>query len=173
MSSGIGMAAQHSQTLEAWFVHTPGLVVVMPSTPYDAKGLLKSAIRDDNPVVFLERRLHYGRLGPVPDEEYTLPIGVADVKRVGTDVTVVAYSGGVQLALQAGRGARPRGHRDRGDRSADAEAARPRRDRRLAREDAHGSSSSARARAPAASPARSSRASPTLPGICSTRARCA
>ena len=66
VSSGIGMAAQHSQTLEAWFVHTPGLVVVMPSTPYDAKGLLKSAIRDDNPVVFLERRLHYGRLGPVP-----------------------------------------------------------------------------------------------------------
>ena len=98
------MAAQHSQSLESWFVHTPGLVVVMPSTPYDAKGLLKSAIRDDNPVVFLERRLHYGRLGPVPKEEYTLPIGVADVKRVGTDVTVVAYSGGVQLALQAGRG---------------------------------------------------------------------
>ena len=104
ISSGIGMAAQHSQSLESWFVHTPGLVVVMPSTPYDAKGLLKSAIRDDNPVVFLERRLHYGRLGPVPDEEYTVPIGLADVKRVGTDVTVVAYSGGVQLALQAGRG---------------------------------------------------------------------
>jgi pyruvate/2-oxoglutarate/acetoin dehydrogenase E1 component len=104
VSSGIGMAAQHSQTLESWFVHTPGLVVVMPSTPYDAKGLLKSAIRDDNPVVFLERRLHYGRLGPVPEEEYTVPIGVAEVRRAGGDVTVVAYSGGVQLALQAGRG---------------------------------------------------------------------
>ena len=103
VSSGIGMAAQHSQTLESWFVHTPGLVVVMPSTPYDAKGLLKAAIRDDNPVVFLERRLHYGRLGPVPEEEYTVPIGVADLKRSGSDVTVVAYSGGVQLALQAGR----------------------------------------------------------------------
>ena len=77
VSSGIGMAAQHSQSLEAWFVHTPGLVVVMPSTPYDAKGLLKAAIRDDNPVVFLERRLHYSRLGPVPEGEYTVPIGVA------------------------------------------------------------------------------------------------
>ena len=104
VSSGIGMAAQHSQTLESWFVHTPGLVVVMPSTPYDAKGLLKSAIRDDNPVVFLERRLHYGRLGPVPEDVFTVPIGVADVKRVGTHATVVAYTGGVQLALQAGRG---------------------------------------------------------------------
>ena len=103
VSSGIGMAAQHSQSLEAWFVHTPGLVVVMPSTPYDAKGLLKAAIRDDNPVVFLERRLHYSRLGPVPEGEYTVPIGVAETKREGTDVTVVAYAGGVQLALQAGR----------------------------------------------------------------------
>ncbi len=103
VSSGIGMAAQHSQSLEAWFVHTPGLVVVMPATPYDAKGLLKAAIRDDNPVVFLERRLHYSRLGPVPEGEYIVPIGVAETKREGTDVTVVAYAGGVQLALQAGR----------------------------------------------------------------------
>ncbi len=103
VSSGIGMAAQHSQSLEAWFVHTPGLVVVMPATPYDAKGLLKAAIRDDNPVVFLERRLHYSRLGPVPEDEYVVPIGVAETKREGTDVTVVAYAGGVQLALQAGR----------------------------------------------------------------------
>ena len=77
VSSGIGMAAQHSQTLEAWFVHAPGLVVIMPSTPYDAKGLLKSAIRDDNPVVFLEKRLLYSRPGPVPEGEYTVPIGVA------------------------------------------------------------------------------------------------
>jgi pyruvate/2-oxoglutarate/acetoin dehydrogenase E1 component len=103
VSSGIGMAAQHSQTLEAWFVHAPGLVVIMPSTPYDAKGLLKSAIRDDNPVVFLEKRLLYSRPGPVPEGEYTVPIGVADVKREGADVTVVSYAAGVHLALQAAR----------------------------------------------------------------------
>lgn len=103
VSSGIGMAAQHSQTLEAWFVHAPGLVVIMPSTAYDAKGLLKAAIRDPNPVVFLEKRLLYSRRGPVPDEDYTVPIGVADVKREGRDVTVVAYSQGVHLALQAAR----------------------------------------------------------------------
>jgi pyruvate dehydrogenase E1 component beta subunit len=103
ISSGIGMAAQHSQTLEAWFVHAPGLVVVMPSTPADAKGLLKSAIRDDNPVVFLEKRLLYARRGPVPGGEHLVPIGVADVKREGSDATVVCYSQGVQLALQAGR----------------------------------------------------------------------
>jgi 2-oxoisovalerate dehydrogenase E1 component len=103
VSSGIGMAAQHSQTLEAWFVHAPGLVVIMPSTPYDAKGLLKSAIRDDNPVVFLEKRLLYGRAGPVPAEDYTVPIGVAEVKQEGTDVTLVSYAQGVHLGLQAAR----------------------------------------------------------------------
>ena len=103
VSSGIGMAGQHSQTLEAWFVHAPGLVVIMPSTPYDAKGLLTAAIRDDNPVVFLEKRLLYSRRGPVPDGDYTVPIGVADVKRKGTDVTVACYSQGVHLALQAAR----------------------------------------------------------------------
>jgi pyruvate/2-oxoglutarate/acetoin dehydrogenase E1 component len=103
VSSGIGMAAQHSQTLEAWFVHAPGLVVIMPSTPYDAKGLLKAAIRDDNPVVFLEKRLLYSRRGPVPEDEYVVPIGVADVKREGGDVTVVTYAQGVHLALQCGR----------------------------------------------------------------------
>jgi pyruvate/2-oxoglutarate/acetoin dehydrogenase E1 component len=103
VSSGIGMAAQHSQTLEAWFVHVPGLIVIMPSTPYDAKGLLKSSIREDNPVVFLEKRLLYSRRGPVPAEDYTVPIGVADVKREGRDVTVVAYAQGVHLALQAAR----------------------------------------------------------------------
>jgi len=97
------MAAQHSQSLEAWFVHAPGLIVVMPSTPYDAKGLLKSAIREPNPVVFLEKRLLYSRRGPVPAEEYTVPIGVADVKRDGRDATVVAYAQGVHLALQAAR----------------------------------------------------------------------
>jgi 2-oxoisovalerate dehydrogenase E1 component len=103
VSSGIGMAAQHSQTLEAWFVHAPGLVVIMPSTPYDAKGLLKAAIRDDNPVVFLEKRLLYARRGPVPEGEYTVPIGVAEVKREGSHVTVATYAAGVHLALQAAR----------------------------------------------------------------------
>ena len=103
VSSGIGMAGQHSQTLEAWFVHAPGLVVVMPSTPADAKGLLKSAIREPNPVVFLEKRLLYSRRGPVPDGDVTVPIGVADVTREGRDVTVVTYAQGVHLALQAAR----------------------------------------------------------------------
>jgi pyruvate/2-oxoglutarate/acetoin dehydrogenase E1 component len=103
VSSGIGMAGQHSQTLEAWFVHAPGLVVIMPATPYDAKGLLTAAIRDDNPVVFLEKRLLYSRRGPVPDGAFTVPIGVADIKRAGTDVTVACYAQGVHLALQAGR----------------------------------------------------------------------
>jgi pyruvate/2-oxoglutarate/acetoin dehydrogenase E1 component len=103
ISNGIGMAAQHSQTLEAWFVHAPGLVVIMPSTAYDAKGLLKSAIRDDNPVVFLEKRLLYGRKSEVPPGEYLVPIGVADVKREGGDVTVVAAGASTHLALQAAR----------------------------------------------------------------------
>jgi pyruvate/2-oxoglutarate/acetoin dehydrogenase E1 component len=103
ISNGIGMAAQHSQSLEAWFVHAPGLIVILPSTPYDAKGLLKSAIREPNPVVFLEKRLLYSRRGPVPAEDYTVPIGVAEVKREGRDVSVVTYAQGVHLALQAGR----------------------------------------------------------------------
>jgi pyruvate/2-oxoglutarate/acetoin dehydrogenase E1 component len=103
ISSGIGMAAQHSQSLEAWFVHAPGVVVIMPSTPADAKGLLKSAIRDDNPVVFLEKRLLYSRRGPVPEGEHLVPIGVADIKRDGLDVTVATYAAGVHLALQAAR----------------------------------------------------------------------
>lgn len=103
VSSGIGMAAQHSQSFESWFVHTPGLVVIMPSSPADAKGLLKSAIRDDNPVVFLEKRLLYSRKGPVPDGDHIVPIGVGEVKRPGTDVTVVATGAGVDLALQAAR----------------------------------------------------------------------
>ena len=103
ISNGIGMAAQHSQTLEAWFVHAPGLVVIMPSNAYDAKGLLKSAIRDDNPVLFLEKRLLYARKAEVPADEYLVPIGVADVKREGSDVTVVAAGAPTQLALQAAR----------------------------------------------------------------------
>jgi pyruvate dehydrogenase E1 component beta subunit len=94
-------AAQHSQSLHAWLSHVPGLKVVMPSTPYDAKGLLKSAIRDDNPVVFFEDKMMYKQKGPVPAEEYTIPFGVADIKREGTDVTLVATSSMVQVALGA------------------------------------------------------------------------
>ena len=94
-------AAQHSQSLHAWVSHVPGLKVVLPSTPYDAKGLLKTAIRDDNPVVFFEDKMMYQLKGPVPVEEYTIPLGVADIKRVGTDITIVATSSMVQVALAA------------------------------------------------------------------------
>jgi pyruvate dehydrogenase E1 component beta subunit len=121
-----GRAAQHSQSLEAWFMHTPGLRVVMPSTPYDAKGLLKSAIRDGNPVVFLEHKLLYGGsspggkaktavdgLGaayrPAPDEEYQVPLGLAEVKREGTDVSVVATGLMVHKALAAAAALEPEG----------------------------------------------------------------
>jgi 2-oxoisovalerate dehydrogenase E1 component len=98
---GIRLAAQHSQSLEAWFIHTPGLVVVAPSTPYDAKGLLATAIRDDNPVIFLEHKMLYPMKGPVPEGEYAIPLGRADVKRAGTDVTVVATQLMVHKALGA------------------------------------------------------------------------
>jgi pyruvate dehydrogenase E1 component beta subunit len=98
---GRGNAAQHSQSLEAWFAHIPGLKVCVPSTPYDAKGLLKSAIRDDNPVVFLEHKVLYFTKGPVPQEEYTVPLGVADVKREGSDATVVGLQVLVNYALEA------------------------------------------------------------------------
>ncbi len=94
-------AAQHSQSLHAWLSHVPGLKVVMPSTPYDAKGLLKTAIRDENPVVFFEDKMMYKLQGPVPEEEYTIPLGVADVKREGEDITIVATSSMVQVALGA------------------------------------------------------------------------
>jgi pyruvate dehydrogenase E1 component beta subunit len=116
-----GRAAQHSQSLEAWFMHTPGLKVVMPSTPYDAKGLIKTAIRDDNPVIFLEHKLLYGaklpRVKPgvvseitnetaelfreIPEEDYTIDFGVADIKCSGKDVTVVATSLMVHKAIKA------------------------------------------------------------------------
>jgi pyruvate/2-oxoglutarate/acetoin dehydrogenase E1 component len=96
-------AAQHSQSLHAWFSHVPGLQVVLPSTPYDAKGLLKTAIREDNPVAFFEDKMMYQLKGPVPEEEYTIPFGVADIKRVGTDVTIVATSSMVQVALGAAK----------------------------------------------------------------------
>jgi acetoin:2,6-dichlorophenolindophenol oxidoreductase subunit beta len=96
---GTGAAAQHSQSLEAWFVHCPGLKVVVPSTPYDAKGLLLSAIRDDNPVMFFEQKLLYRKKGPVPEEEYTIPLGVADIKREGKDLTIISYGRMLHLCL--------------------------------------------------------------------------
>jgi 2-oxoisovalerate dehydrogenase E1 component len=98
---GIRLAAQHSQSLEAWFVHVPGLVVVAPSTPYDAKGLLAAAIREDNPVMFLEHKMLYPVKGEVPEGEYAIPLGKADIKRAGTDVTVVATQMMVHRALGA------------------------------------------------------------------------
>ncbi len=94
-------AAQHSQSLHAWVSHVPGLKVVLPSTPYDAKGLLKTAIRDDNPVIFFEDKMMYQLKGLVPDGDYTIPFGVADIKRHGTDITIVATSSMVQVALEA------------------------------------------------------------------------
>jgi acetoin:2,6-dichlorophenolindophenol oxidoreductase subunit beta len=94
-------AAQHSQSLHAWVAHVPGLKVAIPSTPYDAKGLLKSAIRDDNPVVFFEDKMMFATKGPVPEEEYTVPLGVADVKREGEDLTIAATSSMVYVALEA------------------------------------------------------------------------
>jgi pyruvate dehydrogenase E1 component beta subunit len=99
--SGTGAAAQHSQSLENWFVHVPGLKVVMPSTPYDVKGLLLSSIRDPNPVIFVEHKLLYSVEGPVPEELYTIPLGKAEVKREGQDLTIIAYSVMAKRALEA------------------------------------------------------------------------
>src|SRR5579885_1838895 len=94
-------AAQHSQSLHAWVSHIPGLYVALPSTPYDAKGLLKTAIRDDNPVIFYEDKMMYQLKGPVPEGDYTIPFGVADIKRSGSDITIVSTSSMVQIALAA------------------------------------------------------------------------
>jgi pyruvate dehydrogenase E1 component beta subunit len=99
--AGVNVASHHSQSLEAWFMHTPGLYVVTPSTPYDSKGLLKNAIRNNNPVVFIEHKLLYPLKGTVPTEDYTIPFGVADVKREGEDVTIVAALYMVHKALAA------------------------------------------------------------------------
>ncbi|HWO78199.1 MAG TPA: alpha-ketoacid dehydrogenase subunit beta [Bacillus sp. (in: firmicutes)] len=99
--SGTGAAAQHSQSLEAWMAHIPGLKVVQPSTAYDAKGLLKAAIDDDNPVIFYEHKLLYKTKGFVPEEQYSIPLGKADVKRLGRDVTIVATAIMVHKALEA------------------------------------------------------------------------
>lgn len=98
--SGVGAAAQHSQSIEAWFCHVPGLKVVVPSTPYDAKGLLISAIRDDNPVMFFEQKLLYRQKGPVPEESYTIPLGEAEVKRTGRDLTLITYGRMLAICLE-------------------------------------------------------------------------
>lgn len=100
---GVNAGPQHSQCLESWFAHVPGLKVVMPATPYDVKGLLKAAIRDDNPVLFVENKALYGLQGEIPEEDYLVPIGKADVKKPGKDVTVVATSRMVHQSLEAAR----------------------------------------------------------------------
>ena len=102
---GVGrcIAAHHSESLEAWLMHAPGLYVVMPSTPYDAKGLLKAAIRSDNPVVFIEHKATYGQVGPVPVDDYIIPLGVADIKRAGNDATIVSYSRMAMRSLEAAK----------------------------------------------------------------------
>jgi pyruvate dehydrogenase E1 component beta subunit len=99
--AALQLAAQHSQAFESWLAHIPGLKVVAPATPYDAKGLLKSSIRDGNPIVFLEGEMLYNTRGEVPEDEYTIPLGVADVKREGRDVTLVCHSKTVAVALKA------------------------------------------------------------------------
>jgi pyruvate dehydrogenase E1 component beta subunit len=99
--AALQLGAQHSQAFESWYAHIPGLKVVMPATPADAKGLLKAAIRDDNPIVFIEGEMLYNLKGEVPDEEYVTPIGVADIKRAGDDATIVCHSKTVKPALQA------------------------------------------------------------------------
>lgn len=101
--AGGALGAQHSQSLEAQYVHVPGLKVMMPSTPYDAKGMLKTAIRDPDPVIFIESEILYGTSGEVPEEEYTIPMGVGDVKREGADCTIVAWSRMVHYALDAAK----------------------------------------------------------------------
>lgn len=99
--AGTFCAAQHSESLESWFIHVPGLKVVMPSTPYDAKGLLKSSIRDDNVVIFIEHNLLYNTKGQVPDDDHLVALGTSDIKREGTDVTLISYSRMVLTALEA------------------------------------------------------------------------
>jgi pyruvate/2-oxoglutarate/acetoin dehydrogenase E1 component len=101
--AGRTLGAHHSQSLEAWLMHIPGIKVVMPGTPADAKGLLKSAIREDNPIVFIEHKMLYNLKGPVPDGEYLIPIGKTDVKKEGKDVTLISYSRMLQFSLEAAK----------------------------------------------------------------------
>jgi len=98
---GLSAAAQHSQSLESWFIHTPGLKVVVPSEPADVKGLIKSALRDDNPVVFFQHKKLFAQTGPVPEGEYLIPLGKGDIKRHGTDITIITYSRMTYFCLEA------------------------------------------------------------------------
>ncbi len=99
--TGRTLGAHHSQSLESWFIHIPGIKVVMPATPYDAKGLLKTSIRDDNPILFIEHKMLYNTKGEVPEEEYLIPLGQAEVKRKGSDVTLITYSRMLLYSLEA------------------------------------------------------------------------
>ena len=98
---GLSAAAQHSQSLESWFVHTPGIKVVVPSEPADVKGLIKTAIREDNPVIFFQHKKLFAQTGPVPEEEYLIPLGKGDIKREGKDITLITYSRMTYLSLEA------------------------------------------------------------------------
>ena len=98
---GLSAAAQHSQSLESWFVHTPGLKVVVPSEPADVKGLIKTAVREDDPVIFFQHKKLFAQTGPVPEEEYLIPLGKADIKREGRDLTIITYSKMTYLSLEA------------------------------------------------------------------------
>ena len=129
------LAAQHSQSTEALWAHIPGLKVVMPANPKDAKGLLKSAIRDDNPIIFIEGEVLYADQGEIPDGEYTIPLGVAEVKRPGKDITIIGWSKMVKIALGDRRGAGRRGDRGRGRRPAHHPPARRGAARRVGQED--------------------------------------
>ena len=131
----LSQGPHHEQSLEAWFTHVPGLKVVMPSDAYDAKGLLKSAIRGDDPVFYIEHRLLPWVTAPVPEEEYLVPIGKAKVKRSGDDITVVTWSRDVHLALQAAETLGPARHQPRGGRPADPGAAGRGRHPRVGRQD--------------------------------------
>ena len=171
---GVRLGAQHSQSLEALFAHIPGLVVAMPSNPFDAKGLLAAAIRDDNPVIFLEQKLlFFDEPAPVPEERYAIELGTARVAREGTDVTVVALGALVPHALRAARELEAEGIERRGARPADARPARRRRDRGVGREDAAASSSRTRRCGSAASAPRSPRTSRSTASGISTRRSCA
>jgi len=101
---GKGLSAQHSQSLESWFYHIPGLKVAIPSTAYDAKGLLKTAVRDNSPVIFIEHKMIYPVKGPVPEKQYTIPFGKADIKRKGKDITILAYANMILKSLEAAEG---------------------------------------------------------------------
>jgi pyruvate dehydrogenase E1 component beta subunit len=107
---GTGAAAQHSQSLEQMYCHVPGLKVVVPSTPYDAKGLFKSAVRDDNCVIFLEQKLLYSTKGMIPDEEYVIPLGLADIKREGSELSIITYGRTVQMSLAVANRLAAEGH---------------------------------------------------------------